>query len=124
MDQVGDGQLLAALIPGTLYLDMRGSASVLPATAGLIPGSGQVVAGSNTLQTYTTQVTPFLVHRFGSAASSQLGYSFQYSRQAGAVFNNSDLASSEFDRKLHRASRLRGAAQRRGSRPPGAAGAR
>ncbi|HTE36799.1 MAG TPA: TIGR03016 family PEP-CTERM system-associated outer membrane protein, partial [Reyranella sp.] len=94
VDQVGDGQLLAALIPGTFYLDMRGAASVLPATAGLIPGSGQVVAGSNTLQTYTTQVTPFLVHNFGSAASSQLGYSFQYSGQSGAVFNNSDLASS------------------------------
>ena len=92
VDQVGDGQFLAALIPGALYLDVRGSASVLPATAGLIPGSGQVVAGGNTVQTYTTQVTPFLVHRFGSAASSQLGYSFQYSRQAGAAFNNSDLA--------------------------------
>ncbi len=94
LDQVGDGQLLAALIPGTLYLDARGTANVVPATAGLIPGSGQMVTGSNTVQTYTTQVTPFLVHNFGSAASSQLGYSFQYSGQNGAVFNNSDLASS------------------------------
>jgi uncharacterized protein (PEP-CTERM system associated) len=92
LDQIGDGQLLAALVPGTFYLDMRGAASVLPATAGVIPGSGQVVAGSNTVQTYTTQVTPFLVHNFGSAASSQLGYSFQYSGQSGAVFNSSDFA--------------------------------
>ncbi len=55
---------------------------------GLIPGSGQAIAGGNTLQTYTTQVTPFLVHRFGSAATSQLGYSFQYARQGWTDFRN------------------------------------
>jgi len=98
VDQVGDGQLLAALIPSVLYLDARGSASVLPVTAGLIPGSGQVVAGRETMQTYTAQVTPFLVHRFGSAATSQVGYSFQYSRQNWASFSNSgpDSAAANF----------------------------
>ena len=74
------------------------------------------------MQTYTAQVTPFLVHRFGSAATAQLGYSFQYSQQNWAAFGNSGPDS--VGRKLHRASRLRRAAQRRGPRPPGAAGAR
>ena len=89
IDQVGDGQFLAALLPGVLYLDVRGAASVLPALAGQIPGSGQVTSGSNTLQTYTAQVTPFVVHRFGSAATSQVGYSFQYSQQNWANFGGS-----------------------------------
>jgi len=102
LDQVGDGKLLAALIPGALFVDMRGSASVLPATAGLVPGSGQAIAGSNIMQTYTTQVTPFLVHRFGSAASSQLGYSFQYSRQGWTDFNNSNLADTTANYTAHR----------------------
>ena len=81
VDQVGDGRLLAALVPGLFYVDVRGAASVLPTFAGFIPGSGQLVAGSDTMQTYTAQVTPFLVHRFGSAATVQAGYSFQYSSQ-------------------------------------------
>jgi uncharacterized protein (PEP-CTERM system associated) len=94
IDQTGDGRFLAALVPGAFFLDMRGSASVLPVTAGQIPGSGQVVAGGSAMQIYTAQVTPFMVHRFGSAASSQLGYSFQYSRQGGASFGNSNLDTS------------------------------
>src|SRR5258707_14675865 len=33
------------------------------------------------MQTYIAEVTPFLVHRLGSAATVQAGYSFQYSSQ-------------------------------------------
>lgn len=89
IDQIGDGQFLGALMPGLIYLDVRGSASVLPVLPGQIPGSGQAIAGGDTLQTYTAQVTPFMVHRFGSAATAQLGYSFMYSQQTGADFANS-----------------------------------
>ncbi|HKU93790.1 MAG TPA: TIGR03016 family PEP-CTERM system-associated outer membrane protein [Vineibacter sp.] len=84
VDQVGDGRLLAALVPGLFYVDMRGAASVVSVRPGVIPGSGQFVNRRETAQTYTAQVTPFLVQRFGSAASLQVGYSFQYSRQTGA----------------------------------------
>jgi uncharacterized protein (PEP-CTERM system associated) len=97
VDQVGDGQFLAMLVPGLLYLDVRGAASVLPILAGYIPGSGQAVAGSNTLQTYTTQVTPFVVYRLGSAALLQAGYSFQFSEQNSANFgqsNSNNLAAN------------------------------
>src|SRR5262249_3944442 len=59
-------------------------------------------ASSNTLQTYTAQVTPFLVHRFGSAVSSQLGYSFQYSQQGFANFDNSGPGSSTANYTGHR----------------------
>ena len=90
IDQVGDGHLLAALVPGLFYVDARGSASVLPVAPGQIPGSSQFSAGSQNLQTFTGQVTPFLVHRFGSAATAQLGYSFQYSLQGSADFSNSN----------------------------------
>jgi hypothetical protein len=93
VDQVGDGQLLAVLVPGLFYLDMRGAASVLSATPGVIPGSAQSAGRRDTTQTYTAQVTPFLVHRFGSAASLQVGYSFQYSRQNGADSSQSGLDS-------------------------------
>jgi uncharacterized protein (PEP-CTERM system associated) len=89
VDQIGDGRLLAALVPGLFYVDVRGAASVLPTFAGYIPGSGQIVAGSDIIQTYTAQVTPFLVHRFGSAATVQAGYSFQYASQNSTNFSQS-----------------------------------
>jgi uncharacterized protein (PEP-CTERM system associated) len=93
VDQVGDGRLLAALVPGLFYVDVRGAASVLPVSPGVIPGSGQLVAGGDTMQTYTTQVTPFLLHRFGSTATAQAGYSFQYSSQNVADFGQSNPAN-------------------------------
>ena len=115
MDQVGDGRLLAALVPGLFYVDVRGAASVVPTFAGFVPGSGQLVAGSDTMQTYTAQVTPFLVHRFGSAATVQAGYSFQYSSQNFTVLAKAARNSAKAARarpKLHGASRLCGGAQR------------
>lgn len=102
VDQVGDGRVLAALFPGLLYLDVRGAASVLPTRAGQIPGSGQAIARDSTAQTYTAQVTPFLVHRFGSAASMQVGYSFLYARQNAADFSQSGLDGSGANYTGHR----------------------
>lgn len=102
VDQFGDANLLAAVVPGLFYVDMRGSASVLPATLGQIPGSGQFAAGAETMQTYTAQVTPFLTHRFGSMASAQVGYSFQYSEQGWADFNNTGTLGSPANFFAHR----------------------
>lgn len=79
--QNGGGQLLAAVIPGRFYVDIRGSANAVPQTGGIIPGSGQVLGSDNVTQTFNAQVTPFLVYQFGTAATAQLGYSYQYSQQ-------------------------------------------
>jgi uncharacterized protein (PEP-CTERM system associated) len=102
VDQIGNGQFLAALVPSMLYLDMRGAASVLPVTPGQIPGSGQVISGGDTVQTYNAQVTPFLVHHFGSMATSQVGYSFQYSQQNYATFSNNASAITAANFTGHR----------------------
>jgi len=97
VSQVGEGRLLAAMVPGLFFVDLRAAASVVPTIAGYIPGSGQVVAGNNIMQTYTTQVTPFVVHRFGSAATVQAGYSFEYSSQNFGSFTQSNSLSAPSD---------------------------
>lgn len=102
VDQVGDGRVLAALFPGLFYLDVRGAASVVPTRAGQIPGSGQAIARDSTAQTYTAQVTPFLVQRFGTAASVQVGYSFQYARQNAADISQPGLDGSAANYTGHR----------------------
>ncbi|MBR0670166.1 TIGR03016 family PEP-CTERM system-associated outer membrane protein [Neoroseomonas soli] len=91
VDQYGSGQLLAAVIPGSFYVDMRGSASVVPSGGGFFPGAAQPVSRGDDTQLYAFQVTPYLVHRFGSAATAQIGYSFQYSEQTG----NANIATGQ-----------------------------
>jgi uncharacterized protein (PEP-CTERM system associated) len=102
VDQVGDGRLLAALVPGLLYVDVRGAAAVLPVLPGVIPGSGQLIASGDTMQTYTTQVTPYLLHRFGSSVTAQAGYSFQYASQNLADFSQSSPDSVAQNYTAHR----------------------
>lgn len=102
VDQIGDGRLLAALLPGLFYLDVRGAARVLPTTAGQLPGSGQAIGTNNTTQSYTAQVTPFVAYRLGSLASMQAGYSFLYSRQNASDFAQTGLDGSEANYIAHR----------------------
>ena len=83
--QIGSGELLAAIVPGLFYVDMRAWASVVPQNGGFVPGGTQVIDSQNAVQTFNAQITPFLVHRFGSAATAQLGYSYQYSQQDWAT---------------------------------------
>jgi uncharacterized protein (PEP-CTERM system associated) len=91
IDQNGSGRLLAAIVPGSVFVDIRGAAAVVPTQGRLIPGSVQPVPSGDATQVFNLQVTPYLVHRFGSAATLQAGYSFQYSEQ-------SDDGSSAFSR--------------------------
>ncbi|MEO3471544.1 TIGR03016 family PEP-CTERM system-associated outer membrane protein [Roseomonas sp. CAU 1739] len=98
--QLGNGMVLAELIPGRLFLDMRGSASLGTSSGGFVPSGVQTVNRNDQVQNYNFQVSPYYVHRFGSAATAQLGYAFQYSAQEGTTqfqpgatlpsFNNQD----------------------------------
>ena len=100
ISQIGAGQILAELVPGALYLDMRGSASLGTSSGGFVPNTVQTASRNDLVQTYNFQISPYYVHRFGSAATAQLGYVFQYSAQEGTTqfqpgatlpsFNNQD----------------------------------
>lgn len=100
ISQYGNGMVLAELVPGSLYLDLRGSATVGTSTGGFSPANVQAANRNDLVQTYNFQVSPYYVHRFGSAATAQLGYVFQYSAQEGTTqfqpgatlpsFNNQD----------------------------------
>jgi uncharacterized protein (PEP-CTERM system associated) len=83
VSQIGSGQVLAELVPGALFLDIRGSASVGTATGGFAPGTAQNAQRDNQVQYYNFSASPYYVHRFGSLATAQIGYVFQYSSQTG-----------------------------------------
>ena len=81
--QFGNGQILAELLPGALYLDIRGSASLGTTGGGFVPGTAQTARRSDQVQYYNLEIAPYFVHQFGSAATAQVGYVFQYSSQQG-----------------------------------------
>jgi len=85
VDQRGNGQALATLLPGLLFLDLRGASAVQSITGGLAPESGLVTTRQNQVTTTTAQVSPYLLHRFGTRATLQAGYSFQYVDQGGSA---------------------------------------
>lgn len=81
--QIGSGQVLAELVPGALFLDMRGYAGLGTASGGFVPGTAQNAQRSNQVQYYNFIASPYYLHRFGSLATVQVGYEFQYFSQDG-----------------------------------------
>jgi len=81
--QIGNAQVLAELIPNTLFLDIRGSANLATASGGIAPGTAQDVQRNNQVQVYNFLASPYYVHRFGSFATAQVGYVFQSYTQTG-----------------------------------------
>ena len=105
VDQVGDGRLLAALVPGLFYVDMRGSASVLPSFARATSrAAGRSSPGATPCKPTLRRSRPFWCTVSAARRRCRLGYSFQYSSQNYADFSQSspDLASTALAANLHR----------------------
>ncbi|WP_431282808.1 TIGR03016 family PEP-CTERM system-associated outer membrane protein [Humitalea sp. 24SJ18S-53] len=109
INQNGNGQLLATVIPEAVFVDIRGAAAVQAAGGGYAPQGNAVTTRNDQVQTTTFQVSPYYVHRFGSTATVQVGYAFQYVKQdiggngSGGVtptgqtfFTNQDFTGNEF----------------------------
>ena len=81
-----NGQAVAALLPETLFLDMRATASTF-APSGTFGASGTapVTTRGDSAQTYSGQISPYLVHRFGGLATVSLGYAFLFGSQTGSA---------------------------------------
>ncbi|WP_165585632.1 TIGR03016 family PEP-CTERM system-associated outer membrane protein [Roseococcus sp. SYP-B2431] len=85
MDQRFNGQGLATLVPGLLYLDVRGASAVQTIAGGIAPESTVVTSRQNKVQTTSFQISPYLMHRFGDLATVQAGYAFQYVDQRSSA---------------------------------------
>lgn len=77
LDQVFNGQALAALVPDALYLDLRGSGAVTSASGGFAPETTPALDRADRVQTTSFQVSPYAVRRFGGLATAQVGYALQ-----------------------------------------------
>lgn len=83
VDQFGNARALISVVPGSLFLDLRGSISENSRTGGLGTNGGNSVGGNSTAQNQQDQVqslsfsvTPYAEHRFGGTGTARIGYSF------------------------------------------------
>jgi uncharacterized protein (PEP-CTERM system associated) len=97
-----NARLLGTLVPQTLFLDVRGSGSVQPITAGQAPTQTTTLARGNSTQTYNFSATPYAVHRFGDWGTGEVGGTYALSTQTalqpatpGPVLTNLAAASNQ-----------------------------
>ncbi len=77
VDQFGNGTALISVVPGTLFLDLRGSITQASRTGGLGSGSNSVGQNqSDQVQSLSFSITPYAEQRFGGWGTARVGYSF------------------------------------------------
>ena len=72
--QYFNGQILATIVPDTLFVDARGSITQSSLLGGFNQPQNQSLNANNTVQTTTFEVSPYLQHRFGGIGSGELRY--------------------------------------------------
>lgn len=105
IDQTFNGRFLATIVPGLLFLDVRGSGDVRSVTGQISEDDGATDDRSNRVQATTYQISPYLVQRFGGLATARAGYAYRQSIESGSdafapgqsqpFFTSQDFASHE-----------------------------
>ena len=81
VDQFGNGAALISVVPGALFLDLRGAITQQSRTGGLGGynngnGGDTALNRNDAVQSITVSITPYAEHRFGSWGTGRVGYSF------------------------------------------------
>ncbi len=79
-----NGRALATLIPQTLFLDLRGFGSEQAIFGGRGPNTIGTLPSNEAGQNYSFSATPYLVHRFGTLGTGEIGYSIEQTVQTGS----------------------------------------
>ncbi len=78
----GAGQFLFTMLPDHFFVSARGQASAQPFGTALNPQAQTQTQTGNLLQTYSFQVSPYGVDRFGGTATGFAGYVYQFGDQS------------------------------------------
>ena len=93
VDQFGNGAALITVVPGTLFLDLRGAITQQSRTGGLGGynngnGGNTALNRNDAVQSITVSITPYAEHRFGGWGTGKVGYSFLRTLQNGSNQTN------------------------------------
>ncbi|HTZ69511.1 MAG TPA: hypothetical protein VMB71_02575 [Acetobacteraceae bacterium] len=74
-----DGDILATLLPGWLYFDLRGNISQVPVFGGLGYFNNLIVSPNDRETVSSAAATPYVAHTFGGTGTLQAGVGYLYS---------------------------------------------
>ena len=86
VDENFGGSVLATLVPGTLFLDLRAFGAVT--TNGVPTNSTSTANGNAETQSLSFAASPYALHRFGDLGTGEVGVSLAYSASNGVNGNN------------------------------------
>ncbi|WP_207537015.1 TIGR03016 family PEP-CTERM system-associated outer membrane protein [Sabulicella rubraurantiaca] len=78
------GDATIQLVPGSVFLDLRGYGTISPIASGFTNSDTANLPRRAVAQTYSFSVSPYLLHRFGTQAAVAAGYLFQYVERQGS----------------------------------------
>ena len=79
LQEQGSGDILATLLPGWLYLDLRGTISQQAIYGGLGPGTTVTLSPNERETAASFSVSPYITRSFGGTGTAQAGVSYSYS---------------------------------------------
>lgn len=84
----GAGQFLFTLMPDTFFISASGQANTQPFGSALNPQAETRTQTGNLIQSYSFQVSPYAVHRFGGTATGFAGYVYRFVDQSSVGRRN------------------------------------
>jgi len=78
----GAGQFLLTLLPDTFFISASGQANTQPFGSALNPQAETQTQTGNLIQSYSFQISPYAVHRFGGTATGFAGYVYRFVDQS------------------------------------------
>ncbi len=73
----------ATLVDDRVFLDLRGFGTVSATSGGFAPVGTPQVGTNNQVQSYALQAAPYVLQRFGSVGTVNIGYAYRWSQQNG-----------------------------------------
>ena len=78
-----NAQALFTAVPELLFLDIRGYATQQPSFGGYAPSGPLNINSITRIQETSFTVAPYLLHRFGSVGTAEIGYAYSVTDQTG-----------------------------------------
>ena len=92
---------LVTLLPGTVFVDLRGAASEQARFGGLGPSQTTTLNNNDQTQNYSFSASPYLLHKFGDYGTGELGYSFARTLQDSADLTSADTGNAALAQALN-----------------------
>ncbi len=100
-EEEGSGDILATILPGWLYLDLRGSISQQSVFGGSGPASTVTLSPNERETVSSVSISPYVTHTFGGTGTLQAGVGYSYSATDAPNYGNVTVPTNQGNIQLN-----------------------